>query len=372
MKASKRNAAKLTYAQTGIDRKIRKRSQVGIQDVLAESAAGYRNGKPLVLPFGRIFPASKSASCYYDLQIEGVGTKILLAELVGKYDTIGIDAVAMAVNDVLRSGADPLLMSDALHINRSEPSTVASILSGIRTGAELAGCAIASGETGDVGEILHNPISSVASPFDLFVSCLGIVTAHGVIKGYIGKGDRIIGLPSSGIHSNGLTLARRVLLKTWGGRYDVHDRPEILGRPVIEELLEPTRIFVKAFQELNRDGIEIKAAIHITGDGLAKFRRLLDFQKSPSLGARIVIPKEPPIFKLIESTARESGTPISRREMLRTFNMGIGFAVVVEPKSAKPAIDSLNKQCKAEDIGFVSIDGKVSVQMSSTEKTVIA
>lgn len=355
-----------------MDRKVRQRSQLPVQAVLKEEAKGYKFGKVLNLPSGNIFPLQGSTDTYFDLQIEGVGTKTLLAELSGRYDTIGIDGVAMAVNDILRSGADPVLVSDAIHIRKSDPKILTEILSGIRTGASLSGCTLASGETGDVSEILHSPFSERGLPFDLFVSCLGLVKCASIIRGKISSGDRIIGLESSGIHSNALTLARKILLKRWGGAYDPHDEPDDLGRPLIDELLEPTRIYAKSIRGLRNSDFEIKAALHVTGDGVAKFWRLLRWQRrEPGLGARLKLSTMPPIFQLISDTAKEKGTPVSTVEMFRTFNMGVGFVVVVSAKDASRAVDSLNNECHAEVIGSVTGDGKISVESPFNEKPLL-
>ncbi len=369
MKASK--GRELTYAEQGIDRKVRLKSQLGIQAVLSREAQRYKSGQVVTLPFGKIFPISRASPYYYDLQIEGVGTKTLLAELSGKYDTIGVDGVAMAVNDILRSGADPLLVSDGIHIAKSDPKIVSSIISGVRAGAEAAGCILASGETGDVREILHNPISGEGSPFDLFVSCLGVVQYRQMIRGKISSGDRLIGLESSGIHSNGLSLARRVLLKKWGGAYESYDVPEGLDRPLIDELLEPTRIYAKAIKKLKDEDVEIKAAVHLTGDGLAKFWRLLYWQRSRSgLGLKMKLSRKPAIFGLIIDSAKKAGTPISIVEMFNTFNMGVGFAIVVSAKGSARTVDSLNNMCRAEDIGFVSNSGRISIESAFSRNPV--
>jgi len=306
------------------------------------------------------------------MEIEGVGTKTLLAELSGDYTTIGIDGVAMAVNDVARSGSDPILISDAIHISKSNPQILHSILSGVRKGSKIAGCTLASGETGDVAEVLHDRIEGGSFPFDLFVSCLGIVKKADIIRGNISPGDRIIAMESSGVHSNGLTLARKVLLRQWGGRFDHRDTPADLGRSLIEELMVPTRIYVKEMKTL-RETAKIEAAVHITGDGLSKFRRLLHWQSKigkSSLGLKLKLSKKPAIFKLIMDTARASGKPISTTEMFRTFNMGYGFAIILSPKDAPPALDSLNNLCPAEDIGYVTTDGKISVESGFTEKAI--
>jgi phosphoribosylformylglycinamidine cyclo-ligase len=360
----------LTYAHAGIDKAVREKSQIAIQSLLGASARSYRYGPPIELPFGRLFPTDKSSRSFYDFQIEGVGTKTLLAEIAGKYDTIGIDAVAMAVNDVIRSGSKPLLLSDAIHITRSQPEIVASILSGVATGAGLSGCTLASGETGDVKEILHEKITEKGVPFDLFASCLGIVKAEHIVRGKISHGDHIIGLESSGIHSNGISLARRVLLRKWGGMYHPEDRPDILNRTVIEELLEPTRIYSGATAKLKQKKIKSKATIHVTGDGLDKFARLLHFQGNHNLGIELRLRRIPAIFRLIIESSKKIGSPISAEEMFKTFNMGIGFAIVVSPDDSEKAIDSLNNEYGAEKLGSVSRNGRISIEGGFSDKKI--
>jgi phosphoribosylformylglycinamidine cyclo-ligase len=362
----------LSYEEAGVNRRIRTKSQTEIQEVLTQQAREYQFGKTRKLPFGNLFPVSKALERFYDFQIEGVGTKTLLAELAQKYDTIGIDGVAMAVNDVIRSGADPVLISDGIHIARSDPEILNSIVNGVQLGAKNAACTLASGETGDVREILHEKLSEASLPFDLFVACLGIVQKSEIIAGEISPGDQIVGLESSGIHANGLSLARHVLLKKWGGLYDPHDVPEELGRSVIEELLEPTRIYARALKKLKVAGLHPKAALHVTGDGLGKFRRLLNCQrKTHSLGITLKLSRKPPIFELIMKSAKQLGSPIPTAEMLRTFNLGIGFALIFSGKDSEKALDSLNKEFRAEKIGLVSDNRRISIQSPFSDKPVI-
>jgi phosphoribosylformylglycinamidine cyclo-ligase len=327
------------------------------------------------LPFGLVYPAKAPSGTYYDLQIEGIGTKTLLAELTGNYDTIGIDAVAMAVNDVIRSGSHPTLLSDAIHIAKSDRK-VGSLIRGVRAGARTSGCILASGETGNVSELLHGELEKSSPPFDLIVSCLGVAKKSELIMGNISPGDSIIGLGSSGIHSNGLTLARKVLLKPWGGKFDPWFKPPMIRRSVVEELLEPTTIYAEAIDRAKQVS-ELKAAIHITGDGFAKFRRLLVWQRrfkqsQLKLGFKFErLRRMPSVFRLIHETAKAQGTPISLPEMFRTFNMGYGFAVIVAKKDTERMLDSLNKHGRAEKIGQASEDGQISVSTQDSPKPLI-
>ncbi len=338
---------------------MREKSRKSISALIGKEATAYAQGSPIELPFGFVFPFERGSRSYLDLQIEGVGTKTLLAELAGDYRSIGIDAVAMAANDVIRSGAKPILMSDAIHVARSEPSKIASIIAGVREGAKLSGALLCSGETGDVAEILHAPYKRSALPFDIFVSVLGTVDRGNVVYGRISKGDVVIAMESSGIHSNGLTLARKILLKNWGGVYEPDERPAGLGRKLIAELLEPTRIYVGPLLEAMEKS-RIKAAIHITGDGFFKFGRLIEFQRKISrtvgeIGFKFdSLGPLPSIYRLLEGAAEESKHPISRKEMFRTFNMGFGFAVVVSKEQEETVVSSFRRWFPARRIGTVT------------------
>jgi phosphoribosylformylglycinamidine cyclo-ligase len=366
---------RLTYASTGVNRHLREKSRDEIASRLFHDSIRYPLGKPVRLPFGLVYPAKAPIGTFYDLQIEGVGTKTLLAEFTGNYETIGIDAVAMAVNDVIRSGARPMLLSDAIHIAKSDRK-VGSLIRGVRVGAKTSGCILASGETGNVAELLHGEMTKSSPPFDMMVSCLGIAKRSELVMGDISAGDSIIGLRSSGIHSNGLTLARKVLLKPWGGEYDPWFKPSVIRRAVVEELLEPTTIYADAIANV-QNASEVKAAIHITGDGFAKFRRLLVWQRRfKQSGMRFGFKFEglrrmPSVFRLIYETAKSRRTPISMPEMFRTFNMGYGFAIIVAKNEADKALESLNKHGRAERIGQVSVDGQISVSTPDWAKPLI-
>ena len=374
MKSSTGTRRRLTYAATGVNRNLRERSRETIATRLLRDSSAYRFGKPVHLPFGTVYPARAPRDTFYDLQIEGVGTKTLLAELTGNYETIGIDGVAMAVNDAIRSGSRPLLISDAIHIAKPDIK-VGSLIKGVRTGAKISGCILASGETGNVSELLHSEMTKSSPPFDLMVSCIGVAKKTELIMGEIALGDSIIGLRSSGIHSNGLSLARRVLLKPWGGEYDPWTKHPTIGRAIVDELMEPTAIYARAISRV-QESVNIKAAIHITGDGFAKFRRLLVWQRKlkhsrVDLGFKFEgLTPVPGIFRLIYETARYRRTPISMAEMFRTFNMGYGFGIIVAKKDTDSALDSLNMHGRAEKIGQVSADGQIMVHAPYFEKPI--
>jgi phosphoribosylformylglycinamidine cyclo-ligase len=306
-------------------------------------------GEVVGLPYGNILPIGNGY--FLDLVIEGVGTKVLVAQLAEKYDTIGVDGVAMAVNDVIRSGAKPLAVADNIHAQISDPSLIRELVKGIAKGAVEAGCVVPSGEIGDVAEVVKGLVEGKG--FDIVVAALGMVSGEKIIYGRdVKAGDVIVGLRSSGIHSNGVSLARKVLFKCWGGKYEPHDVPEGLDREVVYEVLEPTKIYVKPLLSLMEE-VKVKAAVHITGDAYLKFDRLTKFSRG--IGFKFDNFKPQPIFELIQRTASELGGKISDEEMFKTFNMGWGFAVIVDKKDRDKAVDALERNgVQAEPIGYVT------------------
>jgi phosphoribosylformylglycinamidine cyclo-ligase len=338
----------LTYAEAGVDRDLRAESKKALK-ILRGTYRFSRRGKVLQLPYGNIFPIGNHR--YLDFQIEGVGTKVLLAQLAEKYDTIGIDGVAMAVNDVIRSGARPLAVVDNIHAQVSDPSLVMEWLKGVARGAEESECVVPGGEIGDVAELINGLTEKKG--FDMVIAAVGEVPDRKVISGRnIKPSDAIIGLRSSGISSNAITLARKILFKRWGGKYEPHDAPEGLDREIIEEALEPTRIYVKPFFRVARE-IEVKAAVHITGDAYLKLDRLAEF--SPGIGFQLDNFDPQPIFGLIQRTAMDLGGVITDEEMFKTFNMGWGFAIIVEKTHVDEALNLLeNVGLRAERIGLVT------------------
>lgn len=341
-------ARKFTYAGAGVDRELRAKSKKSLT-ILEETYNFSRYGQVVQLPYGNIFPFGEN--CYLDLVIEGVGTKVLVAQLAEKYDTVGIDGVAMAVNDVIRSGARPLAVADNIHAQVSDPDLVKEWMKGIVKGATEAQCIVPSGEIGDVAELIMGLTGEKG--FDMVVSAIGEVSKENIISGRnLKPDDVIIGLRSSGIHSNGVSLARKILFKQWSGEYDAHNVPEGLDREIIHEVLKPTKIYVKPVLRLARE-VKMKAAVHITGDGYLKFNRLT--QSSKGIGFEFNNFKPQPIFELIQKTASQLGGAITDEEMFRTFNMGWGFAIVVDEAGRDKAIDVLEKTgTQAEEIGHVT------------------
>jgi phosphoribosylformylglycinamidine cyclo-ligase len=263
------------------------------------------------------------------LSTDGVGTKLLVAEELGRFDTVGIDCVAMNVNDVICVGAEPLAMLDYIAVRKAEPAVCEEIGVGLARGAELAGVEIPGGELAQLGDL----VSSV----DVSGACFGTVALDAIVDGSaVRPGDVVIGLPSSGIHSNGYTLARSALA---GIPLD----DERLGRPLGDVLLEPTEIYVKPIVELLRSEIDVRGLAHITSGGTANLLRL-----AAEVGYEIDDPLPvPPIFDLIQ----EQGG-VSEAEMYDVFNMGCGFCVVVPPSDEEAALRSLRAHYpRAQRIG---------------------
>ncbi len=342
-----------TYTDAGVNRQQRLESKKALT-ALKETYRHIGFGGIMHLPYSNIFPVGDNV--FLDLEIEGVGTKVLVAELAGKYDTIGVDAVAMVVNDVIRSGAKPLALADNIHATASEPKLVNAWLKGIIDGANQSECPIVNGETGDVAEIIKGLTPN--SGFDIVVSAIGKVDKPNIITGEgIKPGDPIIGLASSGVHSNGITLVRKVLFKQWGGKYNPTDIPDGLDREVSLEVLEPTKIYVKALLKLARE-VKVKAAVHITGDAYLKFNNLANY--SPGIGFEFNNFKPQPVFGLIQKTAAELGLTITDEEMFRTFNMGWGFGIIVDKADIDKAMDALEQNSvNPERIGKVTAKERV-------------
>lgn len=254
---------------------------------------------------------------------DGVGTKLKIAALAGIYETVGIDLVAMSVNDCLCLGAEPLFFLDYLALPKDDPDRIAHIVAGVSTGCEEAGCALLGGETAIMPDLYAE------GDFDLAGFCVGVVERKRIIDGGgIKPGDAVLGLASSGLHSNGFSLARKAVFEAGGLGIDDHV-PE-LGGTVGQALLTPTRIYVRPILSVlsrKRGRNAIRGMAHITGGGIAgNVERILP------AGCRIEIDRgawEPPaVFAWIAQLG-----DIDREEMFRVFNMGIGFVLVVRDRS---------------------------------------
>jgi phosphoribosylformylglycinamidine cyclo-ligase len=337
-----------TYANSGVDRESRIRSKESLR-LLDETFSFSRYGKVVRLPFGNIFPFGQDR--FLDFIIECIGTKVFVAQLAEKYDTIAIDGIAMAVNDVIRSGAKPLAIADNIYAQVSDPPEMDEWMRGIVKGAKEAECVVPSGETGNVGELIRG--LSAGKGFDMIFASIGEVVKEKVISGRnVKPGDAIIGLRSSGVHSNGLSLVRRILFKRWGGMYEPYDVPDGFERGIVQEVLEPTKIYVKPVLAV-ADQVKLRGAVHITGDAYLKLGKLAVF--SPGIGFEFDNFSPQPIFTLNQDTATRLGGRISDEEMFRTFNMGWGFALIVDGADVDGVIEILRKKAvQAEQIGRVS------------------
>jgi phosphoribosylformylglycinamidine cyclo-ligase len=259
------------------------------------------------------------------LSTDGVGTKILVAEMLEKYDTVGIDCVAMNVNDVLCVGAEPLALLDYIAVQAPRPDLLENLAKGLYKGAEIARVTIPGGEIAQVKEMIQGKRDGYA--FDLVATCIGKVPLDRVLTGSnILDGDVVLGLTSSGIHSNGMTLARRIFFEHLAWKPDRH--VEELGRSIGEELLEPTRIYVREVMEMINSGLRIKALAHITSTGFLNLSRAA----APVGYILDKLPEPPMIFQLIQ---RHGG--ITDEEMYFTYNMGIGFCIVLSPEDVDAA-----------------------------------
>jgi phosphoribosylformylglycinamidine cyclo-ligase len=263
---------------------------------------------------------------------DGVGTKLLIAEQLGRWDSVGIDCVAMNVNDVICVGARPLAMVDYLAVDRADPDVAREIGEGLRRGAELGEVEIVGGELAQLGEIVKG--------LDLAGACFGTVPLDSIVTGAsIEPGDAVIGMPSSGLHSNGFTLARSAL-------EGIPLEDERLGRQLGEVLLEPTEIYVRAVLDLLGSGLQVRGLAHITSGGLGNLLRL-----EAEVGYEIDAPLPvPPVFGLIQERGR-----VSDLEMQDVFNMGCGFCCVVAAGEEAAAIELLgSRHPGAARIGRVS------------------
>jgi phosphoribosylformylglycinamidine cyclo-ligase len=351
-----------TYTDAGVNRQQRTESKKQLK-TLKDTYKYSKFGDVMRLPYGNIFPISSNA--YLDLVIEGVGTKVLVAQLAEKYDTIGVDAVAMAANDVIRSGARPLAIADNIHAQASNPQLVKAWLEGVAKGAAESECPVTGGEIGDVAEVIKG--LTEGKGFDMIVAAVGQVSKQDVITGEnIKPGDPIIGLRSSGLHSNGISFARKILFSQWGGKYKPDAIPDGLNREIAFEVLEPTKIYVKPLLAAAQ-AVKVKAAVHITGDAYLKFNNLTRF--SPGIGFEFSNFKPQPIFELIQKTARELRYTVTDEEMFRTFNMGWGFAIIVDKTDIENAMAALETAgAQAERIGNVM--GKQRIEINYGNKRI--
>jgi len=318
-----------SYAQAGVD------IEAGERAVDLIRAAVARTAGPEVVGglggFAGLFDASRLTGYRRPLlatATDGVGTKVVLAQQLGVYDTIGIDLVGMVVDDLVVCGAEPLFLTDYVVCGRVRPERVAAIVGGIAQGCVLAGCALIGGETAE------HPGHLAPDDFDLAGAATGVVEADRLLgPDRVRSGDVVIAMASSGLHSNGFSLVRRVLSQA-GGALALDRTAPGLGRPLGEELLTPTRIYARDCLALAGE-CDVHAFAHVTGGGLAlNLSRVLPPHADAVLDRATWRP--PPVFGLL---AEQGG--IAGAEMEQVFNMGVGMVAVVGAHDAGPALSLL-------------------------------
>jgi phosphoribosylformylglycinamidine cyclo-ligase len=317
------------YADSGVDTGAADRAVGALVDVLRTIDPGRRSRS--VLSSGHYAAVLEVApNLGIAVGTDGVGSKLIVAEQTGRYDTVGIDCVAMNVNDVVCVGAEPIALLDYLAVERADPGVMAQIGAGLKRGAEDAGVEIPGGEVAILPELIRGHPSP--NGFDLTAACFGTVALDRMVTGVtMEPGDALIGLPSSGLHSNGYSLARSAL-----ERLALDERPDALdGATVADALLEPTVIYVRAVLELLRSGLLVRGLAHITGGGLLNLLRL-----NPALGFDVSDPLPVPgVFDLV----REHGA-VAEPEMWEVFNMGCGFCAVLPERDADAAVALLERR----------------------------
>lgn len=278
---------------------------------------------------------------------DGVGTKLKLAFLMNKHDTVGIDCVAMCVNDIACAGGEPLFFLDYIACGKNEPEKIASIVSGVAEGCKQAGAALIGGETAEM------PGFYPVDEYDLAGFAVGIVDEKDLITGKdLKAGDVLIGIKSSGVHSNGFSLVRKVFTMTEEA-LNVHY--DSLGTTLGNALIAPTKIYVKALKSVKEAGVKIKACSHITGGGF--------YENIPRMlpdGVRAMVQKNsyivPPVFEMLSKDG-----DIAEQMMYNTFNMGVGMVIAVNPADADKAVAAVNAAGEEAFIFGEAVSGEKGV-----------
>lgn len=316
----------LTYAKAGVDIDTENRAIAALAKQLTYKRKGL--GAPLtdVGHYAGLIDFGEHALA---LTTDGVGSKVLIANEMKKWNTVGIDCIAMNVNDLLAMGIEPLAFVDYIAIQKPDNEIMRQLGEGLEKGARISRMTIVGGETATLPDIING--------FDLAGTCLGMVKKEEIITGRnVEIGDAIVGIPSSGVHSNGYSLVRRIIKDS--GRSYKDPFPYNKETTIGDELLIPTRIYMEVLEAIKR--FNVHGLAHITGSGLMKLHRITKF------GFDIRTPLEPqPIFKFLQ----EEGS-VEDIEMYKTFNMGMGFAVIIPQAEAKDAAKMLNGKVVGEII----------------------
>jgi len=299
---------KFSYAKSGVDIKQEERAVKALVEKIKHVRKGF--GQPILM--GHYASIVDFGTFGVAITTDGVGSKIMVAEALNKFDTIGIDCVAMNVNDIVAVGAEPIAMVDYIAAEKPDERIMAEIAKGLEEGCRMANITLVGGETATLPDMVKG--------FDLAGTAIGFVEKDKVITGEkIESGDVIFGIPSSGIHSNGLTLARKVVEKAGLSYTDEFENGKTIG----EELLTPTRIYIEVLDVIRN--YEVHGMAHITGGGLLNLKRL---KKAKFVISNPLPPQK--IFKFIQELGN-----VDDDEMYRTFNMGMGFAIIMPEEEAK-------------------------------------
>jgi phosphoribosylformylglycinamidine cyclo-ligase len=315
-----------TYAAAGVDTHEADRGVAALVDVLRAIEPG-RPSLAVPLPGHYASVLRVAPGLGIALATDSVGSKVIVAEQARRFNTIGIDCVAMNVNDLICVGAEPLAVLDYLAVESADPQVLREIALGLRVGAEAAGVEIPGGEVCQLPEVIRGHPSPYG--FDLVGSAFGTVALDTIIDGSAcAPGDALIGLPASGVHSNGLTLARHALLEQGGLSLDATPAP-LRGATLADVLLEPTVIYVRAILALLRSELTVHGLAHITGGGLTNLLRL-----GSGIGFQVTAPLPvPDVFALIAELGE-----VPAAEMWEVFNMGCGFCVIMPAEQAEQAV----------------------------------
>ena len=335
----------VTYSESGVDIDLEAETVGKLADKL-NSTLKYRD---IITDSGHYAALVRLGDKAIAMSTDGVGSKILIAEMMNKYDTVGIDCIAMVVNDILCVGAEPIALVDYLAVEKPDPEKAAEIAEGLVKGAHESKISIIGGETASLPGIIKD--------FDIAGCGIGFVDVDEIITGEnIQAGDVLIGIESNGIHSNGYSLARKVLFDQAG--FKVTDKMPNSETTIGEELLRPTELYVKPIVSLFKKDYDIHGLAHITGGGFTNLRRL-----KKGVGYEInSLPEVPEIFKLIYAQ------DVDLKEMYKVFNMGVGFVVITTNDEAEKIMETLSESCNCQIIGKVIDDEKIIVETFEGEK----
>lgn len=342
-----------TYANSGVDMRKEDRAMKRIMPIFEETCR-YRSGVGKCITkighFAGIVALNRRQALA--IKTDGVGTKIFIAELLQKYDTIGIDCVAMNVNDIVCTGAEPISFEDYIAIQDPEPDIIEQIAIGLKKGAEIAKVNIVGGETAVVPEMIRG--MREGKGLDLAGMCVGIVDIAKIIDGSkVEEGDILLGISSSGLHSNGYTMARKILLENM--RFNLDRYFDELGRTLGEELLEPTYIYVPEILQMFKENLNIKLLAHITSRGFLNLNRV-------GKGYGYVIeelPEPPGIFTLIQKYGE-----VANQEMYNRFNMGIGMCMVLPKEEVDDVTQIIERYGKRSFVlGYAKRDPERNIQI---------